>query len=115
MRSGFGIVVARAVAMAFAALTLASFADIDLAGKWQVAGTNFNGSATLPGTLSAAGLGRRWTERDFQVTMDLPQSEALVQEWQYVGKAVWRRTVVLSEADCKHPLELFLERVMWKS
>ena len=115
MRSGFGIVVARAVAMAFAALTLASFADIDLAGKWQVAGTNFNGSATLPGTLAAAGLGRRWTERDFQVTMDLPQSEALVQEWQYVGKAVWRRTVVLSEADCKHPLELFLERVMWKS
>ena len=90
-------------------------ASIDLSGVWQVSGTNFSGTANLPGTLAAAGLGRRWTERDFQTTMDLPQSEALVQEWQYVGKAVWRRFVEVSEVDCRWPRELFLERVMWRS
>ena len=110
MRSSVSV----AAALIFA-VSMSAFAEIDLAGKWQVSGTNFNGVARLPGTLAAAGLGHRWTERDFQITMDLPQSEALVQEWQYVGKAVWRRTVVLSEADCTQPLELFLERVMWKS
>ena len=90
-------------------------AGISLAGRWRVEGDGFAGEASLPGTLAAAHLGKRWTERDFQTTMDLPQSEALVQEWQYAGKATWTRTVDLSEADCAHPAELFLERVMWAS
>ena len=90
-------------------------ADVDLAGRWLVQGEGFSGEAQLPGTLADAHMGRRWTEHDFSVTMDLPQSEALVQEWQYAGKASWSRTVVLSPADCAHPAELFLERVMWRS
>ena len=90
-------------------------ADFSLSGTWHVEGDGFCADATLPGTLAAAHLGTKWTERDFQTTMDLPQSEALVQEWQYVGKATWSRTVVLTEADCAHPAELFLERVMWAS
>ena len=93
----------------------AAFADVPLGGVWRVSGEGFDGEASLPGTLAAAHLGKRWTMQDFQTTMDLPQSEALVQEWQYVGKAVWTRTVELSAEDCLHPLELFLERVMWKS
>ena len=93
----------------------ALLADVPLSGVWQVAGEGFSGKAKLPGTLAAAHLGKRWTEHDFTVTMDLEQSEALVQEWQYAGKAVWTRTVELSAADCRYPLELFLERVMWKS
>ena len=91
------------------------FASINLGGEWMVEGDGFSGEAKLPGTLAAAHLGKRWTEHDFQTTMDLPQSEALVQEWQYVGKATWTRSVELSAADCEHPMELFLERVMWAS
>ena len=90
-------------------------AGLSLAGSWHVEGEGFAGEAKLPGTLAAAHLGKRWTEHDFQTTMDLPQSEALVQEWQYVGKATWMRTVELSAADRRRPLELFLERVMWES
>jgi len=105
----------RLVIVAVAVISMSAFADVPLAGEWHVVGDGFVGKAKLPGTLAAAHLGKRWTERDFQTTMDLPQSEALVQEWQYVGKATWTRTVELTEADCEHPMELFLERVMWAS
>ena len=95
--------------------TCAVCADVALDGVWQVTGGGFAAEAKLPGTLAAAHLGQRWTEHDFETTMDLEQSEALVQEWKYEGKAVWTRTVELKAADCRQPMELFLERVMWKS
>ena len=95
--------------------TYAVCADVALDGVWQVTGEGFAAEAKLPGTLAAAHLGQRWTEHDFETTMDLEQSEALVQEWKYEGKAVWTRTVELKAADCRYPVELFLERVMWKS
>ena len=98
-----------------AALLLSAGADVTLSGTWHVEGDGIAGEAKLPGTLAAAHLGKRWTEHDFETTMDLPQSEALVQEWQYVGKATWARSVELSAADCENPMELFLERVMWAS
>ena len=88
---------------------------VDLGGVWKVSGEDLDGEAHLPGTLAAAQLGKRWTEHDFTVTMDLPQSEALVQECQFVGPAAYVRTFVLSDEDCCGDLELFLERVMWKS
>jgi hypothetical protein len=56
-------------------------AGVSLDGVWHVEGDGFSGDAKLPGTLAAAHLGKRWTEHDFQTTMDLAQSEALVQEW----------------------------------
>ena len=89
--------------------------DVPLGGKWHVEGDGFSGEATLPGTLAAAHLGKRWTEHDFEITMDFKQSEALVQEWKYEGRAVWTRTIDLSDTDCAYPMEMFLERVMWKS
>ena len=98
-----------------AGISVLAVADLPLGGVWQVSGDGFSGEANLPGTLAAAKLGKRWTERDFRNTMDLPQSEALVQEWQYAGKATWTRTFELSAADCRQPSELFLERVMWRS
>jgi len=96
-------------------IALMASCGVGLEGKWRVSGDGFSERASLPGTLASARLGKRWTERDFQTTMDLPQSEALVQEWQYAGKAVWTRTVDLTPADCAYPRELFLERVMWTS
>ena len=98
-----------------AALILSAGADVTLSGTWHVEGDGIAGEAKLPGTLAEAHLGKRWTVHDFETTMDLPQSEALVQEWQYVGKATWARSVELSAADCENPMELFLERVMWAS
>jgi hypothetical protein len=83
-----------------------------IAGVWRVSGEGFDSTARLPGTLGGACLGKRWTENDFRTTMDFQQSQALVQEWQYVGRAEWARTVELAAEDCRHPLELFLERVM---
>ena len=63
--------------------TSAVCADVALDGVWQVTGEGFAAEAKLPGTLAAAHLGQRWTEHDFETTMDLEQSEALVQEWKY--------------------------------
>lgn len=90
-------------------------AAVDLSGVWDIRAQGIESRIRLPGTMAAAKLGSRWTEHDFETTMDLPQSEALVQEYQYVGEAVYVRTVELSAADCAHDLELFLERVMWRS
>lgn len=103
------------VALCVAEPIVVAARDVDLSGTWEVSGIGISGRANLPGTLASAHLGRRWTEQDFRTTMDLPQSEALVQEWQYVGKAAWTRTVELSKEDCATPQELFLERVMWTS
>ena len=97
------------------AMASAVFADVSLGGVWHVTGDGFSGEANLPGTLAASKLGKHWTKDDFRKTMDLAQSEALAQEWQYVGKAVWTRTIELSAEDCSRPMELFLERVMWRS
>ena len=90
-------------------------ADIPLDGLWKVVGDGFAADARLPGTLAASGLGTRWTEKDFARTLDAQQAHSLAQEWYYVGKAVWTRTVDLSAADCAFPREIFLERVMWRS
>ena len=95
----------------FAALVAA----VDLSGTWKVSGDGVCGEARLPGTLAEAGLGKRWTEDDFRNTMDLEQSEALAQEYQFEGRAVYTRDVDLPEADCRQDAELFMERVMWKS
>lgn len=96
-------------------MTCATASALDLSGIWHVKADGIDSDITLPGTLGTAGLGKRWTEHDFQTTMDLAQSEALTQEIQYVGPADYVRTVTLSEADCGHDAELVLERVMWKS
>ena len=69
------------------------------------------GSAVRPicrATLAAAKIGTTVDGARFPGHDDLPQSEALVQEHQYVGKAVWTRTVTLTKADCAHPAGLFL-------
>ena len=99
----------------FACAAAGTAVAVDLSGRWHVTAKGIDADIELPGTLGAAHLGMRWTERDFTTTMDLPQSEALTQEWQYVGPAEYVRTFELSAADCAHDLELVLERVMWRS
>ena len=89
--------------------------ELDLAGTWHVAAKDIAGDISMPGTLCQAKLGRRWTREDFRKCLDYPQQQALVQEFQYVGKAAYTRKIVLSEQDCAGELELFLDRVMWES
>ena len=105
------------VTSAVFALCLHALAEVRIPvdGTWNVKGEGFAGVATVPGTLAEARLGKRWTENDFTTTMDFQQSQALVQEWQYVGRAEWTRTVELTAGDCRRQLEIFLERVMWQS
>jgi len=66
--------VAVCAALAVATICMSAFSDVPLAGEWHVVGDGFSGEAKLPGTLAAAHLGKRWTERDFQTTMGLPLS-----------------------------------------
>ncbi len=99
----------------FTLVALALQADVDLAGSWTVLGKGLKGSCLLPGTLADAKLGTKWTYEDFLKRSDRPQSGALVREYQYLGKARYARTITLSAQECAHPLELFLERVMWAS
>jgi len=93
----------------------ANAAEMNLAGEWQVSGKDISSKVQLPGTLAANHIGRRWTEHDFTVTMDLEQSEALVEEFQYLGPATYVRKVELGGDLVGRELEFFLERVMWKS
>ena len=96
-------------------LSAVAAADVSLEGIWHVSGDGFAGDARLPGTLASSKLGKRWTKRDFELSMDVIQTGALVQEWTYEGTAVWTRTIELAAADCERPMELFFERVMWRS
>ena len=87
---------------------------LDLSGEWTVRGKDLNGRLRLPGTLADAKLGRHMTEEDWRTTDDVPQQGALMREYQYLGTATYERKITLSAADCAHPAEVFLERVMWK-
>ncbi len=94
---------------------LVASAAVDLSGVWKASGEGIAGEVRFPGTLAQAHLGKHWTETDFKNSMDLEQSEALAQEYQYEGLVVYAREIELSEADCQHDAEIFMERVMWKS
>ena len=54
-----------AVAMAALGTQAHEVVKIDLAGEWNVAGTNFSGRVKLPGTLADAGLGELQTPAHF--------------------------------------------------
>ena len=87
--------------------------SIDLGGEWRVTAKGIDTTVGLPGTLGGEKIGKRWVEEDFRTSMDFPQMKALSQECQFVGEAVYKREIDLSEGDCKHDLELYLDRVMW--
>ena len=81
---------------------------IDLSGQWNVQGENLSGKVLLPGTLADAGLGVKQTSAHFSQYRERTSKTALARKYKYHGKAVYSRTVTLSEADVEKPLELFL-------
>ena len=102
--------------MAAASVCLrASDEAMSIAGEWHVLGDGVDSSITLPGTMADAKLGRHFTYDDALKIEDPPAKDALVREWQYKGKAAYSRDITVAPGLADRPLELFLERVMWRS
>lgn len=80
---------------------------ISLKGYWQVRlSDNSVSSISLPGTTDLAGIGEKNADTAFG---------HLRRKFRYIGKAVYSRWLTIpSEWDNK-PLEVYLERVLWKS
>ena len=105
------------VSIAAAAMSLhCSFAaGMPLDGMWRVQGNGVDASIDLPGTMADAKLGKRYTYDDALKIDDPTAKDALVREWQYKGKATYSRDIEVPAELAGRPLELFLERVMWRS
>lgn len=87
---------------------------IDLSGKWNVSlhHDNTNFTITLPGTLDDAGIGEATT---LTPMLQKPQLSRLTRKHSYIGVAHYERTISISKELAGKPLELLLERVLWKS
>ena len=97
------------------ALPLIGFAQqrIDLSGNWTVSlGGNENHSIVLPNTLDGAGIGEPNT---LSPALTKPQLSRLTRRHSFVGEAKYQREITITKEMADKPLELFLERVMWRS
>ena len=100
---------------ALLAVPMTGLATLSLEGTWQVTGRDLSGTASLPGTLCDAGLGREMTRADYEATDDVQQRGALMRKRLYLGEATYARDFELTSVEAERPLELVLERVMWRS
>ncbi len=88
---------------------------IDLSGAWQVSLDSPDAqpqSITLPGTTDIAGIGIPDT---LQPRLEKPQVLRLTRRHSFVGEAFYTRLFDVPEDLAGKPLELTLERVLWKS
>ena len=97
------------------AFTLIGFAQqrIDLSGNWTVClGGNENHSIVLPNTLDGAGIGEANT---LTPSLTKPQLSRLTRKHSFIGEAKYQREITITKEMADKPLELLLERVMWRS
>ena len=88
---------------------------IDLSGEWQVSFDSPEAASQpiqLPGTTDIAGIGIADT---LQPRLEKPQVLRLTRRHSFVGEAFYTRQFDVPERVAGRPLELFLERVLWKS
>lgn len=89
---------------------------ISLQGEWKVAldsaGTAFAHTISLPSTLDMAGLG---TPNTLQPALTKPQLSRLTRRVSHIGPAWYERRVNITPDMAGRPLELRLERVLWRS
>ena len=90
---------------------------IDLSGQWQlsldsVQPARYNDVITLPSTLDMAGKG---TPNTLSPKLEKPQLSRLTRKFSHIGPAWYQREVTVPESMANRPLELRLERVLWKS
>lgn len=87
--------------------------SMSLSGKWQVRlGTGKVLPITLPNTLDGAGIG---TPNTLQPALTKPQLSRLTRNHQYIGLATYEREIIMPQEMAGKPLQLLLERVMWRS
>lgn len=92
----------------------AATASVDLSGEWSVrlADGIPGGSISLPGTLDMAGYGEAVDTTALSVD---ERFRRLTRRRSYIGPAVYSRKVNITKDMANRPLELSLERVLWKS
>ena len=87
--------------------------NMNLSGQWQVRlGTGMVQPIALPGTLDGAGIG---TPNTLQPALQKPQLSRLTRNHSYIGTATYQRDITIPQEMAGKPLQLLLERVMWRS
>lgn len=98
---------------------------IDLSGNWGIAldsldrgiteqwyTKSFSDNIQLPGTTDGAGMG---VSCQLAPRLEKPQLLHLTRKHSYIGAAWYNREITIPKEMANRPLNLFLERVMWKS
>lgn len=94
-------------------LTASAQQIVDLSGKWQVRlGASKVQPIALPGTLDGAGIG---TPNTLKPALQKPQLSRLTRNHSYIGTATYQRKITVPQEMAGKPLQLLLERVMWRS
>ena len=94
-------------------LLLGAQQRIDLSGEWTVSlDGNTKQSIILPNTLDGAGIGEPNT---LSPALSKPQLLRLTRKHSFIGEARYQREISVAEEMAGRPLELVLERVMWRS
>ena len=105
----------KCITFALLALPLFVFAQqrLDLSGEWKVS-LNNSGDQTimLPNTLDGAGIGEPNT---LGPALTKPQLSRLTRKHSFIGEAKYQREITITKEMAGKPLELLLERVMWRS
>ena len=105
----------KCVTFALLALPLFVFAQqrLDLSGEWKVSLNNSGNQAImLPNTLDGAGIGEPNT---LSPALTKPQLSRLTRKHSFIGEAKYQREITITKEMAGKPLELLLERVMWRS
>ena len=103
------------ITFALLALPLFVFAQqrLDLSGEWKVSLNNRgNQTIMLPNTLDGAGIGEPNT---LSPALTKPQLSRLTRKHSFIGEAKYQREITITKEMAGKPLELLLERVMWRS
>ena len=86
---------------------------LDLSGEWKVSLDNSESQTIiLPNTLDGAGIGEPNT---LSPALTKPQLSRLTRKHSFIGEAKYQRDIIITKEMAHKPLELFLERVMWRS
>ena len=105
----------KCITFALLALPLFVFAQqrLDLRGEWKVSLNNRgNQTIMLPNTLDGAGIGEPNT---LSPALTKPQLSRLTRKHSFIGEAKYQREITITKEMAGKPLELLLERVMWRS
>ena len=85
---------------------------LDLSGTWSVVAGQEHSSIVLPNTLDGANIGQ---ENLLLPQLQKPQLSRLTRKHSYIGIAIYQREVSIPQSLVGKPLQLSLERVMWRS